>query len=80
MLLCAADIAATEPSLVMAARFAGSVPVRNSAANPARLASGPWRSLFDCSTAARVLGWQPRYQWSNRGHDERTNRGNEERP
>jgi UDP-glucose 4-epimerase len=80
MLLCAADIAATEPSLVMAARFAASVPVRNPArdpaanpanpANPARLQSDPWRSLFDCSTAARVLGWRPRYRWSTRSTDQ----------
>ena len=69
MSLCAADIAATEPSLVMAARFAGSVPVRGPAADPARLESDPWRSLFDCSAAARVLGWHPRYQWSTRGND-----------
>jgi len=65
MLLCAADIAATEPSLVMAGRFAGSVPVRATA----RFESNPWRCLFDCSTAARVLGWQPRYEWSARGQD-----------
>jgi len=59
MLLCAADIAATEPGLVMAGRFAPSVPVRDAA----RFQGDPWRSLFDCSAAARVLGWQPRYQW-----------------
>ncbi len=39
VLLCAADIAATEPSLVMAARFAPSVPVRHSCAVP-KLAYG----------------------------------------
>jgi UDP-glucose 4-epimerase len=78
MLLCAADIAATEPSLVMAGRFAGSVPVRHPGSNPARNPgsnpvgheSDPWRSLFDCSAAARVLGWRPRYQWSTRGDDQ----------
>ncbi|HXC85981.1 MAG TPA: hypothetical protein VNV62_29465 [Trebonia sp.] len=35
-----------------------------------RTESDPWRSLFDWSAAARVLGWQPRYQWSTRGHDQ----------
>jgi hypothetical protein len=64
VLLCAADVAATEPSLVMARRFARSVAVRDAA----RFQSDPWRSLFDCSAAARVLGWQPHYQWSTRGH------------
>jgi UDP-glucose 4-epimerase len=65
MLLCAADIAATEPSLVMAGRFAPSVPVRDAAC----FQGDPRRSLFDSSAAARVLGWQPRYRWSTRGHD-----------
>jgi nucleoside-diphosphate-sugar epimerase len=60
MLLCAADIAATAPSLVMAGRFAPSVPVRDTA----RFQREPRRALFDCAEAARVLGWQPRYRWS----------------
>jgi nucleoside-diphosphate-sugar epimerase len=60
MLLCAAGIAAADPSLVMAARFAPSVPVRDAT----RFQRDPWAALFDCSAAARVLGWQPRYQWS----------------
>jgi UDP-glucose 4-epimerase len=63
VLLCAADIAATEPSLVMAARFAPSVPVRD----VARFQREPRRALFDCSAAARVLGWRPRHGWSERG-------------
>jgi nucleoside-diphosphate-sugar epimerase len=66
VLLCAADIAATEESLVMAGRFARSVPVRDTA----RFRIEPRRSLFDCSAAARVLGWEPRYQWSTRGQDQ----------
>jgi UDP-glucose 4-epimerase len=66
VLLCADDIAATEPSLVMAARFAPSVPVRDTA----RFQRDPWRSLMDRSAAARVLGWRPRYTWSARGHDQ----------
>ena len=52
--------AATEASLVMAGRFAPSVPVRDTA----RFEQEPRRSLFDWSAAARVLGWEPRYTWS----------------
>jgi len=63
VLLCADDIAATGPSLVMAARFAASVPVRD----PARFDREPQRALFDCAEAARVLGWRPRHGWCGRG-------------
>jgi UDP-glucose 4-epimerase len=63
VLLCAADIAATEPSLVVAVRVAPSVPVRHTA----RFRREPMRSLFDCSVAARVLGWRPHCTWSARG-------------
>jgi UDP-glucose 4-epimerase len=66
VLLCAADIAGTEPALVMAARFTPSVPVRD----VARFRREPWRALFDYSAAARVLGWEPRYRWSTRGAEE----------
>jgi UDP-glucose 4-epimerase len=59
LLLCAADIAATWPSLVMAARFAPFVPIRDTG----RYQREPRRALFDCAAAARVLGWQPRYGW-----------------
>jgi len=60
VLLCASDIAASEPSRVMAERFAPSVPVRDAAS----FDRAPRRALFDCSAAARVLGWQPDYGWS----------------
>jgi UDP-glucose 4-epimerase len=62
-LLCAADIAATRPALDMAARLAPSVPVRERAP----YARDPWRALIDCSAAARLLGWRPRYTWAGRG-------------
>ena len=62
-LLCAADIAATAPSLDMAARQGPDVTVRD----PARYRADPWRALVDCSTAGTVLGWRPRYRWSGRG-------------
>ena len=59
VLLSAAGIAATEPSLAIAARLTPSVPIRD----PARYRRDPWRALFDCSTAARALGWHPQYTW-----------------
>ena len=66
VLLCAADIAATAGSLDMAARLAPAVPVRD----PAPYQRDAWRSLFDHSAAARLLGWRPRYTWSGRGRDQ----------
>lgn len=65
VLLCAADIAATGPSLAVAARVAPSVPVRD----PARFRREPRLALFDCSAAAHVLGWRPHCKWSTRGPD-----------
>jgi UDP-glucose 4-epimerase len=62
-LLCAADIAASSPSLDMAARLAPAVPVRNRR----RYRDAPWRALIDCSVAADVLGWQPVHTWAARG-------------
>ncbi len=62
-LLCAADIAASAPSLQMAGRLAPTVPVRD----PERYQTEPWRSLVACATAATVLGWQPVHHWSQRG-------------
>jgi UDP-glucose 4-epimerase len=62
LLLCAADIAATEPSLHIAKRLAPAVPVKDRAS----FQHHPWRALFDCSGAARVLGWRPRYTWADR--------------
>jgi UDP-glucose 4-epimerase len=63
-LLCAADIAATEPSLDLAARLAGHVPVTD----PARYLADPWRALMDCSVAETTLGWRPKYRWSAHRH------------
>lgn len=59
-LLCASDISASAPSLELAGRLAGSVPVTD----PERYRAEPSRALFDCSTAEAVLGWTPRYRWS----------------
>ncbi len=62
-LLCAADIAATAPSLDLAARLAPDVPV----VDLVRYRADPWRALVDCSAAAATLGWRPRYRWSEHG-------------
>jgi UDP-glucose 4-epimerase len=62
MLLCAADISATAPSLVLTARLAPHVPVTDQA----RYQADPWAALVDCSAAASTLGWQPAYRWSSR--------------
>ncbi len=61
--LCAADIAATRPSLDLAAQLAPTVPVRDLA----RFRADPSCALVDCSTAEAFLGWRPRYRWSARG-------------
>jgi len=62
-LLCAADIAATGPSLELAARLTPQVPVTD----PGRYRADPQAALLDCSAAAAVLGWQAAYRWSRRG-------------
>jgi nucleoside-diphosphate-sugar epimerase len=66
LLLCAADIAATEPSLDIARRLAPAVPV----SDPVPYKQHPWRALVDCSAAARVLGWQPSHTWYGRSHQD----------
>jgi UDP-glucose 4-epimerase len=65
MLLCAADIAATGPSLELAARLTPRVPVTD----PGRYRADPWAALVDCSAAAAALGWRAAYRWSRRGMD-----------
>jgi nucleoside-diphosphate-sugar epimerase len=63
MLLCAADIAATEPSLDIATRLSSGVPFRDHAL----YRQTPWRSLVDCSAATRALGWRPSRTWAGHG-------------
>jgi UDP-glucose 4-epimerase len=60
VLLCAARIAATAPSLELAARLAPQVPVTD----PGRYRADPWAALIDCAAAAASLGWRPAHQWS----------------
>jgi UDP-glucose 4-epimerase len=62
VVLCAADICGSAPSLELAARLAPDVPVRGLAPYKA----DPWRALFDCAGAEELLGWRPRYRWSAR--------------
>jgi UDP-glucose 4-epimerase len=63
VLLCARDIAATQPSLDIAARVAPAVAIRDRVL----FQHEPGRALFDCSAAARLLDWQPRCTWADRG-------------
>jgi UDP-glucose 4-epimerase len=60
--LCADDVAASAPSLELAGRLTPDVPVHE----PDRYRADPHRALVDCSTAKKLLGWQPRYRWSAR--------------
>jgi UDP-glucose 4-epimerase len=65
VLLCATGIAATVPSLELAARLAPGVPVTD----PDRYHADPWAALIDCSAAATTLGWRAAYQWPRRETD-----------
>ena len=60
LLLCAPDIAATAPSLELAARLAPSVPITD----PDRYQADPWAALVDWSAAATTLGWRAARRWS----------------
>lgn len=70
VLLCAADISASAPSLECVARIAPDVPVRDRR----RFEKAPYASLVDCAAAEAVLGWTPRHRWSSR-HSGRTGVG-----
>jgi UDP-glucose 4-epimerase len=61
-LLCAPDIAATAPSLELAARLAPGVPITD----PDRYHADPWTALVDCSAAATAFGWRAARRWSPR--------------
>jgi UDP-glucose 4-epimerase len=67
-LLCAADIAATAPSLQLATRLAPRVPVTD----PGRYRADPWAALIDCSAAATTLGWRAAHRWSQHGNNRRS--------
>ena len=60
VLLCAADIAGTAPSLELAARLAPGVPITD----PDRYQADPWAALVDWSAAATTLGWRAARRWS----------------
>ena len=61
-LLCADGIAATAPSIELAARLAPAVPVTD----PDRFRADPWAALIDCSTATAAFGWRPAHRWPRR--------------
>jgi nucleoside-diphosphate-sugar epimerase len=58
-LLCGDQIAASRPSLEMAAALMPGVPIRD----PGRFERDPWASLVDTSVARDVLGWRPVHAW-----------------
>jgi UDP-glucose 4-epimerase len=58
-LLCAAGIAATAPTLEIAARLAPAVPVTD----PGRYRADPRAALIDCTVATTTLGWRPVHTW-----------------
>jgi UDP-glucose 4-epimerase len=60
VLLCAASIAATAPSLELATRLAPHMPVTG----PDRYRANPRAALIDCSAAAATFGWRATRQWS----------------
>lgn len=62
LLLAAADIAATRPTLELVEKYLPHVPWRGGAEYRAE----PWRSLVDIGRAERVLGWKPRHLWPGR--------------
>jgi len=64
LLLAAADIAATRPTLELVEKYLPHVPWRGGAEYRAE----PYRSLVDIGRAERVLGWKPRHLWPGRAH------------
>jgi len=64
LLLAAADIAATQPTLELVEKYLPHVPWRG---GPDYRAD-PWRGLVDIGRAERVLGWKPRHLWPGRKH------------
>ncbi len=63
MLLCAEEISGSAATLVLTDRLAPSVPI----SDRQRFVDDPSRALVDCGVAREVLGWRPRYGWSDRG-------------
>jgi len=61
-LLTAADTMMTVPTAELVAEHYPDTPWPKMD-RAAYLAENPYRSLFDCSHAAEVLGWHPQYSW-----------------
>jgi UDP-glucose 4-epimerase len=66
ILLCAADIADTRPTLELVAARLPHVTWRGGDAYVA----DPYRALVDITHAAAVLGWQPRHRWPGRNEND----------
>ncbi len=62
LLLCADGIAASMPSLAMAATRARHVPIKD--VTPYQ--RDPWHALVDCAAAEALLRWRPAHRWSGR--------------
>lgn len=60
LLLCAADAAATQPTMTVTRRYYPSVPWQPG--TPPETDSTA--ALFDTSEARRTLGWEPKYTWA----------------
>ncbi len=62
LLLCAADIADTRPTLDLVAEHAPHIPWRGGA----EYRREPFRALVDITNARTILGWAPRHGWPAR--------------
>jgi UDP-glucose 4-epimerase len=62
ILLCAADIASTKPTLQLVAERAPQIPWRGGQ----EYATDPFRSLIDISKAQQILNWRPVHTWPGR--------------
>jgi len=63
LLLCAADIADSRPTLELVAANLPNVPWRGGP----EFQREPYRGLIDIGPARRLLGWEPRRAWPGRG-------------
>jgi UDP-glucose 4-epimerase len=62
MLLCAADIAAAQPTLQLVAEHASHIPWRGGR----EYATDPFRALIDIRKAQQILNWRPMRTWPGR--------------
>lgn len=65
-LLCAEDIASTQPSLEMARKLLPDVPIKS----VDYYDKHPYGALVSTATARDVLGWRPQYMWQTSSEQE----------